>query len=145
MTDAPAMDIQAIQKILPHRYPFLLVDRVLELENNVRGVAIKNVSMNEPFFQGHFPDMPVMPGVLIVESLAQLSGIVASDDALGGERTGFFAAINHARFRQPVVPGDQLRLEADILKRKSGVVKVSCRATVDGAPVCEAELTISFR
>ena len=145
MTDTGLLTIEEIQRILPHRFPFLLVDRVLELENNVRAVGLKNVSVNEPFFVGHFPQLPVMPGVLIVEALAQLSGIVNQELADGGKKVGFFAGINNTRFRRPVVPGDQLRLEVEVLKQKVGVAKIRARATVDGQTACDTELTISFK
>lgn len=134
----PVLDIQAIEKILPHRYPFLLVDRILELEE-MRVVAIKNVTMNEPFFQGHFPGFPVMPGVLIVEAMAQAAAVLVLNRLPDPEnKLVFFASITEARFRKPVVPGDQLRIEVNFLKLKATVAKVQCQATVDGTLVAEA-------
>ena len=140
-----ALDIEQIRQLLPHRYPFLLVDRILEVEPGVRAVGLKNVSANEPFFNGHFQELRVMPGVLILEALAQVSGIAAQEFAEGGKKLGLFAAVNKARFRRPVVPGDQLRLEADIIRMKLGVAKIATRATVDGEIAADAELILSFR
>lgn len=134
-------DINAIQKILPHRYPFLLVDRVISLDLDKKVVGLKNVSMNEPFFQGHFPGQPVMPGVLIVEAMAQLGGILmlnALDDA--ETKLAYFMQIKNAKFRKPVVPGDQLVLEAEMLKRKGKIILLKTQALVDNKVVCEAEL-----
>jgi beta-hydroxyacyl-ACP dehydratase FabZ len=133
------LDIQAIQKILPHRYPMLLVDRILELEPE-RIVGIKNVTGNEPFFQGHFPEFPVMPGVLILEAMAQVAGVLVLKDLGDRQKVVFLATIDQAKFRRPVVPGDQLRIEMKVLKRKSKVAKLSGRATVDGQVVAEAEV-----
>jgi 3-hydroxyacyl-[acyl-carrier-protein] dehydratase len=132
------LDIQAIKAILPHRYPFLLVDRIIELEPD-RIVGIKNVTVNEPFFEGHFPEFPVMPGVLIVEAMAQVAGVMVMKD-LGAQRAVFLASIEQAKFRKPVVPGDQLRIEMKVIKRKSTVAKVSGQVTVEGAVVAEAEI-----
>ncbi|MDQ2901713.1 MAG: 3-hydroxyacyl-ACP dehydratase FabZ [Acidobacteriota bacterium] len=134
------LDINQIRQILPHRYPMLLVDRIVELEQD-RIVGIKNVTGNEPFFAGHFPEFPVMPGVLIVEALAQAGGVLI----LGGipdraSKLVFLVSIDRARFRKPVVPGDQLRLELKIMKRKGTVAKMEGRATVDGVLVAEAEV-----
>lgn len=142
------LDIRAILEHLPHRYPFLLVDRVLELEPGRRIVAIKNVTINEPYFTGHFPHVPVMPGVLIVEALAQAAGIL-SFQTLGrrsDERSVYyFVGIDAARFRRPVSPGDQLRLEVDIVRISRAIGKYAGRATVDGAVVAEAELMCALR
>ena len=143
----PILDIQAIQDLLPHRYPFLLIDRILELED-MRVVSIKNVTMNEPHFTGHFPGFPVMPGVLIVEAMAQTAGVLVFNRIQN--RTGnlvFLAMIEQARFRKPVVPGDQLRIEVVFLKLKPTVAKIHAVATVDGAVVAEADLmcTLSDR
>ena len=142
------LDINAIRATLPHRYPMLLVDRVLELEPGVRIKAIKNVTINEPFFPGHFPHYPVMPGVLIVEALAQASAIVAyrSDpDAMGGRKLFLFAGIDDARFKRQVVPGDTLVLESTFLKGMRDVGRWAVRATVDGQVACEATLLSALR
>lgn len=133
------LDIQAIRQILPHRYPFLLVDRIVELEEE-RIVGIKNVTINEPFFTGHFPDFPVMPGVLIVEAMAQVAGVLVLK-SLGSKQTAvFLASIDSAKFRRPVVPGDQLRIEMKVGRRKATVAKMYGTATVDGKVVAEAEV-----
>ncbi len=132
------LDIQEIREILPHRYPFLLVDRIVELEPD-RIVGIKNVTVNEPFFTGHFPDFPVMPGVLIVEAMAQVAGVLVLrklDDR--DKKLVFLASIEQAKFRKPVVPGDQLRIEMAVDKLKATVAKMSGKATVDGVVVAEA-------
>ena len=135
------MDIEAIKRILPHRYPFLLVDRILELEPD-RIVGIKNVTVNEPFFIGHFPDYPVMPGVLITESMAQVAGVlVLMGIADLQHKLVLLASVEHARFRKPVRPGDQLRIEMLVLKKRSRVAKMAGKATVDGEVVAEVELT----
>jgi beta-hydroxyacyl-ACP dehydratase FabZ len=134
----PILDIQAIKEILPHRYPFLLVDRIVELEAE-RIVGIKNVTGNEPFFQGHFPEFPVMPGVLIVEAMAQVAGILILQ-GMGSQKAVYLASIEQAKFRKPVVPGDQLRIEMKVAKRKSFVAKMYGTATVDGVVVAEAEV-----
>ena len=140
----PVLDIQAIEKILPHRYPFLLIDRILELED-MRVVALKNVSMNEPFFQGHFPGFPVMPGVLIVEAMAQAAAVLVLNRVEDREnKIVFFASISEAKFRRPVVPGDQLRIEVTFLKLKPSVAKVQGKATVDGQVVAEAEIVATL-
>ena len=142
------MDIHAILKQLPHRYPFLLVDRVVELERNTRIRAIKNVTFNEPYFTGHFPGRPVMPGVLILEALAQAAGLLAFD-AMGQvpdeNNIYYFVGIDGARFKRPVEPGDQLVLEAEVLRAKSGIFKYRARATVEGALAVEAELMCTVR
>jgi beta-hydroxyacyl-ACP dehydratase FabZ len=134
------MDSQEIQKLLPHRYPFLLVDRVVEVGED-RVVAIKNVSINEPFFQGHFPGHPIMPGVLIVEAMAQAAGVLAMR-VLGitfETHVIYFMALDKVKFRKPVVPGDQLRLEVLPLRKGGAVWKMAGKALVDGQVVCEAE------
>jgi 3-hydroxyacyl-[acyl-carrier-protein] dehydratase len=136
----PSLDINEIQQFLPHRYPFLLVDRIIELEAE-RIVGIKNVTRNEPFFAGHFPDFPVMPGVLIVEAMAQTAGVlVLKSIPERDSKLVLLVAIENARFRKPVVPGDTLRLEMTVLKRKASVAKMAGRATVDGQLVAEAEV-----
>lgn len=140
------MDIVQIQGLLPHRYPFLLVDRILELEENTRVVGIKNVTVNEPFFQGHFPGQPIMPGVLLLEVMAQVGGILARKSALGqGRPTVFLTGVEKAKFRRPVVPGDQLRVEVDVLRRKPPFWKMTGKILVDSVMVCEAEMTAMVR
>jgi 3-hydroxyacyl-[acyl-carrier-protein] dehydratase len=142
------MDIQHILRRLPHRYPFLLVDRVLEFEKDVRIKALKNVTMNEPFFAGHFPARPVMPGVLMLEAMAQAAALLSfeSMDAEPGEDTVvYFVGIDGARFKRPVGPGDQLILEAAIDRVKSGIYRYKARASVDGQTAAEAELMCTMR
>lgn len=134
------MDNKEIRKLLPHRYPFLMVDRIIELEPNTKAVGLKNVTINEPFFQGHFPDNPIMPGVLIVEAMAQVAGILAIHSGVKGD-TVYFMSIEKAKFRKPVGPGDQLRLEIKVLQRHNNVWKLSGEAFVDGKIVSEAEFT----
>jgi 3-hydroxyacyl-[acyl-carrier-protein] dehydratase len=135
------MDARAIQAILPHRYPFLLVDRVLSLEPLKAIVALKSVTINEPFFAGHFPGHPVMPGVLVLEALAQAAGLLALKSLPGGwqEKATYLMAIDRARFRRPVVPGDRLELRVEVLRRKGTVWKEMGTAMVDGAVAAEAE------
>ena len=140
------LDIMAIMRRLPHRYPFLLIDRILKIVPGEEIVALKNVTMNEPFFQGHFPARPVMPGVLIMEALAQAGGVLASE-IRGPDKQGeiiYFMGMDAVRFRKPVVPGDQLMLEARVIKMRSRVAKMAGRALVDGQLVAEAELMASF-
>ena len=134
------MDVVEIQKIIPHRYPFLLIDRITEMELNQRIVAIKNVTTNEPFFQGHFPGHPVMPGVLIIEAMAQAGGVLSFKSAGVADSLVYFMAIDQAKFRKPVVPGDQLRLVLEVIKVKGTIWKLKGEAFVDGKLVCEAEL-----
>ena len=142
------MNIHHILKQLPHRYPFLLVDRVLELDKGKTIKALKNVTMNEPFFEGHFPHRPVMPGVLMLEALAQAAALLAFD-ALGrspnDETLYYFAGIDGARFKRPVEPGDQLILEVELLRMKVGIFKFKARASVAGETAVEAELTCAMR
>ncbi|MDH4261967.1 MAG: 3-hydroxyacyl-ACP dehydratase FabZ [Spirochaetia bacterium] len=133
------MDIRKILSVLPHRYPFILVDRVLEITEN-RIVAIKNVTRNEDFFNGHFPTMPVMPGVLQVEALAQVAGLYVLNKPENAGKIGLFAAIENARFKRLVVPGDQLRLEVEIIKFGKKLSHVKGIATVEGEVSCEAEM-----
>jgi 3-hydroxyacyl-[acyl-carrier-protein] dehydratase len=130
------LDSEAIQEILPHRYPFLLVDRIEEMEPGKKAVGIKNVTANEPFFPGHFPGRPVMPGVLIVEALAQTAGILVGDK--GADKIPMFMGIDKARFRRPVVPGDQLRLEVELLQMRRNVCRVSGKAYVGEEIAAEA-------
>jgi 3-hydroxyacyl-[acyl-carrier-protein] dehydratase len=142
------MDIHQILKRLPHRYPLLLVDRVLELEKHQRILALKNVTFNEPFFTGHFPHRPVMPGVLILEAMAQASALLsfASVETDPGDDTVvYFAGIDGARFKRPVEPGDQLHIESTILRVKAGIHKYSARALVAGELAAEAELMCTMR
>lgn len=143
-----SMDIHQVLKKLPHRYPILLVDRVLELEKGVRIRALKNVTINEPFFTGHFPHRPVMPGVLMLEALAQAAAILSfeTEGATPDDNTiYYFAGIDGARFKRPVEPGDQLVLEVALLRTKARVYKYAARATVDGELAVEAELTCTAR
>lgn len=137
------MDIQAIKEYLPHRYPFLLVDRVLEVEPHKRLLAIKNVTYNEPFFTGHFPAQPIMPGVLIIEALAQATGLLAGasvEGLMGKGRTYYLVGLDKVRFKRPVVPGDQLRLEATYIRHKRNIWAFACRAEVEGDLVASAEI-----
>ncbi|MEO8328122.1 MAG: 3-hydroxyacyl-ACP dehydratase FabZ [Nitrospirota bacterium] len=136
------LDILQIQDLLPHRYPFLLVDRILEIQDATRIVGIKNVTANEQFFQGHFPGRPIMPGVLLLEVMAQVGGVLARKTAKGtGRPTVFLAGIEKAKFRRPVVPGDQLRVEVEVVRRKDPFWKMAGRILVDSSLVCEAEMT----
>lgn len=140
------MDVNEIMSILPHRYPFLMVDRIVELDPGKRCVGIKNVTINEPFFQGHFPGHPVMPGVLIVEAMAQVAGIMAytaSDDSTKKKVT-YFMSIDNAKFRKPVFPGDQLRIEIDTTYSRRGIWGVSGKAYVGETLVTEAALKATF-
>ena len=142
------LDIQHILRKLPHRYPFLLVDRVLEIEKGVRIKALKNVTINEPFFPGHFPARPVMPGVLMLEALAQAAALLSFeslDEDPGEDVVVYFAGIDNARFKRPVGPGDQLILEASIDRQKSGIYRYKTRATVDGNIAVEADLMCTMR
>ena len=135
------MDVREIQEILPHRYPFLLVDRILELETGRRIVGIKNITINEPFFQGHFPGYPIMPGVLIVEALAQVGGLLAyKSHKLSGDQLVFFLGIDKAKFRKPVFPGDQLKLVLEVLRERPPFWRMKGWAYVGEELVCEAEL-----
>jgi 3-hydroxyacyl-[acyl-carrier-protein] dehydratase len=136
------IDIQEIQKILPHAYPFLLVDRIVEIEPGKRIVGIKNVTYNEPFFPGHFPGRPIMPGVLIVEAMAQTAGVLAFESMPEADRKKpvYFLGIDNVRFRKVVIPGDQLRLELEITKHRQAIWGFKGKALVDGKLVTEAEL-----
>ena len=140
------LDINEIMKILPHRYPFLMVDRIIEGDHGKRCVGIKNVTINEPFFQGHFPAKPVMPGVLILEGMAQVGGILAfySEPENIGRSVLYFVGIDKARFRQPVTPGDQIHFKLELLKKRRGIWQLAGKAFVDDKLVAEAELMASF-
>ncbi len=139
-------DIEKIMDILPHRYPFLLIDRIIEIIPGEKIVALKNVTINEPFFQGHFPGVPIMPGVLIVEAMGQAGGILAFSSAPQENKNAilYFMGMDKVRFRKPVVPGDQLLIEAKILKQRSKAIKMSGIATVEEKLVAEAELMASI-
>jgi 3-hydroxyacyl-[acyl-carrier-protein] dehydratase len=139
------MYINQIQNLLPHRYPFLLVDRIEEIETGKRIVGIKNVTMNEEFFQGHYPGHPIMPGVLIIESMAQVGGFLMMQTLEKPEdKIPFFAGIDKARFRRPVVPGDRLRIVAEVLKARGRIAKLSAKSYVDEEVVAEAELMFAM-
>lgn len=138
-------DTRWIMSVLPHRYPMLLIDRVLEIEPKKRIVALKNFTINEEFFQGHFPGFPIVPGVLLVEAMAQAAGILLlHDDPRRDEKLLFFGGIERARFRRPVVPGDQVRFEVEVLRLKAAHAKVGARALVDGNLHVEAEMLSTF-
>lgn len=135
------MDIAKIQELLPHRYPFLLVDRILEVQGNQKIIGLKNVTVNEPFFQGHFPGHPIMPGVLIVEAMAQTGGLLLMEQVTEREnKVVYFMAMDAVKFRKPVVPGDQLRMEVEMLQFRGKVARMKGVATVDGKVVTEAEM-----
>jgi 3-hydroxyacyl-[acyl-carrier-protein] dehydratase len=140
-----SLKIDEILKLMPHRYPFLLVDRVIESDGRRRMVAIKNVTINEPFFQGHFRDYPVMPGVLVVEALAQV-GVLLLFSAVNDRdsKLVYFSGIDNCRFRRPVIPGDQLRLEIDVVRARDRYFKMRGNALVDGVLVAEAELSCAL-
>ncbi|BAV92549.1 3-hydroxyacyl-[acyl-carrier-protein] dehydratase [Candidatus Desulfovibrio trichonymphae] len=144
-TSYPSMDIQQILRLLPHRYPFLLVDRVVECVPGSHIRAYKNVSLNEPFFQGHFPGTPIMPGVLILEALAQTGGILAVS-GLGAltDKLLFFTGLDGVRFRRQVVPGDRLDLTCDNMRMRLKLYKMDARAFVDGKPAAEAKITAAI-
>lgn len=140
------IDILEILNVLPHRYPFVMVDRILSIDIGKDVVGLKNVTINEPYFQGHFPGRPIMPGVLILEGMAQVGGIMAfyANPETIGKKLLFFAGIDKARFRKPVVPGDQIIFKLELLKQKRSIMVMSAKATVDDAIVAEAELMASF-
>ncbi|MFC5589150.1 3-hydroxyacyl-ACP dehydratase FabZ [Sporosarcina soli] len=135
---------EQIQAILPHRYPFLMIDRILEVEEGKRAVGIKNVTINEEFFNGHFPGYPVMPGVLIVEALAQVGAVAMLQKEENKGRLAFFAGIDNCRFKRQVTPGDTLRLEVEITRLRGSIGKGKARATVDGEIACETEITFAL-
>jgi beta-hydroxyacyl-ACP dehydratase FabZ len=136
------LDIHEIQRLIPHRYPFLLIDRIIEMEPGKRIVGLKNVTINEPYFVGHFPGLPIMPGVLILESMAQAGGVLVKKSMnVPDEKLMFFMGIDKAKFRRPVVPGDQIRLEIDVLSLHARFARVRGKAYVDGTLVAEAELS----
>jgi len=138
---ANTMDIVEIMSVLPHRYPLLLIDRVIEMERKVRFVALKNVTMNEPHFAGHFPDYPIMPGVLMVEAIAQAGGaLLLTEFPDRAEKLMVFTGIDSAKFRRPVVPGDQLRIEVTVLNWRTSAVRMRGVATVEGKVACEATI-----
>jgi len=145
-SDISSMDIKEIVRLLPHRYPFLLVDRILAGEKGKSMVGLKNVSMNEPYFQGHFPSDPIMPGVLILEGMAQVGGILAyhSRPEMIGKKLIYFAGIDKVRFRRPVVPGDQLIFEMMVIKHKGKIWKMAGKAKVDSEVAAEAEFMAAF-
>ena len=140
------MDIQQIQEMLPHRYPFLLVDRILEIEPGRRVVGLKNVTINEAFFQGHFPGQPIMPGVLIIEAMAQVGGVLLMRtlNANPEKKLMYFTGIDRAKFRRPVLPGDQVRFELELLHLRSRNSKMRARAYVEGTLVAEAEISCAI-
>jgi len=135
------MNINDIQNLLPHRYPFLLVDKIVHIDPGKTAVGIKNVTINEEFFQGHFPGQPIMPGVLIIEALAQVAGVLAFHSGVARSKSVYFMSIERAKFRKPVVPGDQLRLEVNILHQRGNVWKFAGNAQVEEKVAAEAEFT----
>jgi 3-hydroxyacyl-[acyl-carrier-protein] dehydratase len=145
MSKEIAIDINRIMKLLPHRYPFLLVDRVLEFTPRQSITAIKNVTINEPFFQGHFPDFPVMPGVLIIEALAQTAALLTFSEERAEDAIYYFAGIDGARFKKPVLPGDQLIMTATLERGRAGIYKFAVKATVDDEIAAEANITCAVR
>jgi 3-hydroxyacyl-[acyl-carrier-protein] dehydratase len=143
---AETIDIEGIIKLLPHRYPFILVDRILEIAHGESIVGLKNVTINEPFFQGHFPARPVMPGVLILEGMAQAGGLLAyiTNQDMVGKKLIYFAGMDRVKFRQPVVPGDQIIFKLNVLKRKGKIWKMGGKAFVEDKLVAEAQLMAAF-
>lgn len=141
----PMLTMTQIQEILPHRYPMLLVDRVLEIEGDTRIVGMKNVTINEPFFNGHFPGAPVMPGVLIVEAMAQVGGMLLMATSHQGDKVVYFTSLDNVKWRKPVRPGDQLRFELDVVQIRGVMCKMRGVAKVDGTVVCEADMSAMLR
>lgn len=142
------MEVVDIMKCIPHRFPMLMVDRVLELEPGRRAVAVKNVTINEPIFTGHYPQLPIFPGVLIIEAMAQVGGIALLPQEEGAEasdKVPLLTGVDKVRFRRPVVPGDQMRIEVTALRARGDVAKVAGKVAVDGVPVAEAELMFAWR
>ncbi|MDG5471211.1 3-hydroxyacyl-ACP dehydratase FabZ [Jeotgalibacillus sp. ET6] len=139
------LNTQQIKEIIPHRYPFLLIDKIIEIDEGKRAVGIKNVTANEEFFNGHFPDYPVMPGVLIVEALAQTGAVAMLKQEEYKGKLAFFAGIDNCRFKRQVKPGDQLRLEVEIVRFKGPIGKGKATATVDGEVACETEITFAIK
>lgn len=139
------LDVQQIKEIIPHRYPFLLVDQIVEIEDEKRAVGIKNVTVNEPFFQGHFPEYPVMPGVLIVEAMAQVGAVAMLRKEENRGKLALFAGIDKCRFKRQVKPGDTLRLEVEILRIRGPIGKGKGVATVNGEVACEAEIMFAIQ
>ena len=136
------VEILELMKLLPHRYPFLMIDRIVEIDGDDSAIGVKNVTINEPHFQGHFPDQPVMPGVLIVEAMAQTAGAICIR-LVGASKPSlvYFLTIDNAKFRKPVVPGDQLRIHVKKIKKRGNLLKFACEGLVDGAKVAEAEIS----
>lgn len=139
-TTLESVDIIELMKLLPHRYPFLLVDRIVDIDGDNSAVGIKNVTMNEPHFTGHFPGNPIMPGVLIIEGMAQTAGAICAKSAGGGAKTVFFMTIDNARFRRPVVPGDTIAFQVQKIKQRGNIWKFHCDAMVAGNKVAEADV-----
>jgi len=140
----PELDIEAIKQILPHRYPFLLVDRILTLEPGKRAVGLKNVTANEPFFQGHFPQRSIMPGVLIIEIMAQVGGVMILSVEEHQGKLAYIGTVDNAKFRRPVVPGDTLEVEVELLRLRGNAGKVKCVARVGGEEAAEAEIMFAL-
>jgi UDP-3-O-[3-hydroxymyristoyl] N-acetylglucosamine deacetylase/3-hydroxyacyl-[acyl-carrier-protein] dehydratase len=144
--ESTVIEIDQIMKVLAHRYPFLLVDRILEIEDGKRIVGLKNVTINEPFFQGHFPGHPIMPGVLIIEAMAQVGGMLLMGTVPNpDQKVVYFTSLNNVKWRRPVKPGDQLRFELELLQVRGSMCKMSGIAKVDGQVVCEAEMGAMVR
>jgi len=140
----PELDIEAIKQILPHRYPFLLVDRILTLEPGKRAVGLKNITVNEPFFQGHFPQRAIMPGVMIIEVMAQVGGVMILSVGEHQGKLAYIGTVDNAKFRRPVVPGDTLEVEVELLRLRGNAGKVKCVARVSGEEAAEAEIMFAL-